>query len=335
MVWNWSARGELPADARGTVGASGGSVGAAAEAAQTKAWPRYEAEYLKRALMSDEYKYNTAGLDETQRSIYLEKIVEQYKSEADECLKAEFEQWLQGMHEANDTTKDQSYVNSDGKPVRRWVYQDESDLAGGYKVGQPRAGWKHTPWGRSQLTHVDGVREYLRATYEDAHKKDVQMQILAEHGPQNVNEAWMYFKHWVKGRPLSDAVCLPAPFEKVAQRSDFGPQAPPNFDKYEPQYQHDRQPDILARDENAQTAGVARPGEPDPPQVSEESAARLAEAKKVNAKVDALLSGYGWPEFPTTEPADQEAQRNDADKASADARRIDDMEGRQEPGLPC
>ena len=29
------------------------------------------------------------------------------------------------------------------------------------------------------------------------------MNLLAEHGPQNIEEAWMYFKHWVKGRPVS------------------------------------------------------------------------------------------------------------------------------------
>jgi hypothetical protein len=31
---------------------------------------------------------------------------------------------------------------------------------------------------------------------------DLQMNLLAEHGPQDLNQAWMYFKHWVKGRPV-------------------------------------------------------------------------------------------------------------------------------------
>ena len=37
------------------------------------------------------------------------------------------------------------------------------------------------------------------------------MNLLAEHGPQDLEQAWMYFKHWVKGRPLSDAVSLGTP----------------------------------------------------------------------------------------------------------------------------
>tara|TARA_B100000073_G_scaffold300289_1_gene266655 strand:+ start:4614 stop:5696 length:1083 start_codon:yes stop_codon:yes gene_type:complete len=334
MVWSWNARGDLPADARGTGTASGGAIGSASEAAQTKAWPRYEAEYLKRALLSDEYKFNTRGLDDVQKSIYLDKIVEQYKAEADECLKAEFEQWLQGMHEANDASKDQVYENCDGKPVRRWVYQDEADLNGGYKVGQPRAGWKHTPWGRAQLTHVHGVREYLRETAEAAHKKDVEMQLLAEHGPQNVKEAWMYFKHWVKGRPLSDAVCLPDHFEKIGQRSDFGPQPPGRMHDYDPQYQHDRQPDVLASDENAQTAGIALPGEPAKPLVSESASTRIAEAKTFNAKLEALLQGDGWPAFPQSDPRTKAAERADKDKAADDNRRLDAVESKQSP-FPC
>ena len=34
------------------------------------------------------------------------------------------------------------------------------------------------------------------------------MNLLAEYGPQNIDQAWAYFKHWVKGRPIAEATCL-------------------------------------------------------------------------------------------------------------------------------
>ena len=57
-------------------------MGSKAEAARKTAWPRYEAEYLKRALQSEQYKYGTEGLDEQQRSVYLEHIVANYRAES-------------------------------------------------------------------------------------------------------------------------------------------------------------------------------------------------------------------------------------------------------------
>eukprot|EP00966_Prymnesium_polylepis_P195271 4526384-Prymnesium_polylepis.1 len=62
------------------------------------------------------------------------------------------------------------------------------------------------------------------------------MNLLAEHGPQDLKSAWMYFKHWAKGRPVGPETCPTDPdreptgwtklvhdFDKppVGSRSDF------------------------------------------------------------------------------------------------------------------
>ena len=264
MTWGWTARGPLPVDSTAVGTTGGGNVGSATEAGKTQAWPRYEAEYLKRALTSERYKYDTEGLDPEQKAIYLDKDTAGYKDEADECLKAEFDQWLQGLHSANDPQQTQCYENAEGKPVRRWTQRtpESTDENGNSKVGLPRAGWKHTPWGRSSLTHLPGVREYLREQEERANDADLRMQILADYGPQNIDDAWKYFKHWVKGRPLSDAVALPARFKEAAPgtRSDFGMQQPDRMLAYDAEMP-DRQPQVYATDHNARQAAIAQPGQ--------------------------------------------------------------------------
>ena len=324
MTWGWDARGALPVDAIATGTTGGGSVGAASDSA-TKAWPRYEAEYLKRALQSERYKYDTEGLDEQQKSIYLDRVTEQYKTEADECLKAEFEQWLQGMHACNDPENDQTYGNAEGKPVRRWVSrsQESTDVSGHSKVGQARVGWKHTPWGRATLTGLPGVRDYLRTQKERANEEDLKMQLLAEYGPQNIDQSWMYFKHWVKGRPLSDAVALAPRFETIGQRSDYGNAMPDRMYDYDAE-QPDRQPGVLARDANAFEAGVAKPSEPP---VQETSVRENANYLSMRALRDALSGAVGQSaEATQREVAAEQKDVREAIDAHEEAR---DLESQQ------
>lgn len=316
MTWGWNARYDLPADGAGTGTTGGGSIGSYKEATQTKSWPRYEAEYLKRALTSEQYKYDTEGLDDAQKSVYLDRIVANYKAEADECLKAEFEQWLQGQHEANDTTREQLYENMDGKPVRRWVFRspESEDPEGGYKVGLARAGWRHTPWGRSTLVHLPGVREYLREQKQAAHDKDTQMQLLAEMGPQNLEQSFAYFKHWVKGRPMSDAVSLPSrfPTDEVTERT-IGHQLPSRMHQYDSE-PSDRQPGVYATDRNAQNAAVALPGERPTTTTTEREDRNVAETRDLRERMASLVRNYGFgdaPDLPTDEV------RNREDRAEA------------------
>lgn len=298
MTWGWNARFDLPADV-------GGSIGTASEAKQTHSWPRYEAEYLKRALMSERYKYGTEGLDEQQKQVYLDRVVGDYKQEADECLKREFEDWLQGKHDAN--LAEEVYENCEGKPVRRWVFRTQEDLEGGYKVGQARAGWKHTPWGRAGLTHLPGVRDYLFDETRDAHRKDVEMQMLAEYGPQNLDQAWMYFKHWVKGRPLSDAVCLDPIAPKPGVRSDYGNALPERMYQYDPD-PSDRQPGVVASDPNADDAAVAKPGSPNVLLTVDSEDANVQEMRALRMKMQDIVKGRAR-DPPYKPPHDDDAHR--------------------------
>lgn len=317
MTWGWDARGDLPADGSATGSTGGGSIGTLREAAKTQAWPRYEAEYLMRAIKSDRYKYDTEGLSDAEKSVYLDKVVANYKAEADECLKAEFEQWLQGQHEANDSSKEQLYENADGKPVRRWVFRspESQDDAGGYKVGQARAGWKHTPWGRASLVHLPGVREYLRSQKQSAHDKDTQMQLLAEFGPQNLEQCFQYFKHWVKGRPMSDAVCLPShfPTDEVVERAEFGHQPPNRMYAYDSE-PNDRQPGVRASDTGAAAAAIATPGKPPVTTTTETEDRNVEEARELRIRMEELSRTMGVGEQRDT-PAEEFRARDNAAEA--------------------
>jgi len=190
----------------------GGARGTPSEAARTHAWPSYEAEYLKRRLKTPhDSKYNGGTLEGNAEAVYLDKVTENYKSEADECLKAEFKDWLEGRHE--DNVYPSAYINEPGAPVRRYTYHTDIPIdANGKQLFAPgdpvRNGqWQPTWWGKDSLTHLPGVREFLRGERQAGWDSEFQMNMLAEHGPQNVKEAWQYFKHWVKKRPVSDADC--------------------------------------------------------------------------------------------------------------------------------
>ena len=210
MTWGWSPRGPMQAY-------QGGARGTPAEAAQTKAWPSYEAEYLKSRLQGvggkPSGKYNTGDLKDGAEAIYLDKVTEHFKDEADECLKSEFKDWLEGRHEVNRAP--QPYTNELGAPVRRYTYHTDIPLnSGGVEQKAPGdpmedGQWNPTWWGTDSLTHLPGVRDFLRGERKDGWENDFQMNMLAEHGPQDVEQAWQYFKHWVKKRPVSDSQCAP------------------------------------------------------------------------------------------------------------------------------
>ena len=199
MPWNWQGRGSTSTEL-------GGTRGSYEEAKIAHAWPNYEAEYLAKRLEEGGGKYakGPGGKAPTEIAsfVYYDKVTDDYKQEADECLKKEFNQWLAGEHPDND--KRTLYENAAGKPVRKAVYREK-----GEEPGQPlKNEWRPTHWGKAQLTHLPGVREYLREQSESAAKNEFAMNLLAEHGPQNLEEAWMYFKHWVKGRPVGPEICM-------------------------------------------------------------------------------------------------------------------------------
>ena len=107
-------------------------------------------------------------------------------------------------------------------------------------------GWRATRWGTKQLTNLDGVRDFLRAGKVAQDNAERDMNLLAERGPQDLNEAWMYFKHWVKRRPVSTCD------EKGPPGSNFK-----ELTSYQVQRMNGTGPsNWLSRDE---VAGVGRP----------------------------------------------------------------------------
>jgi hypothetical protein len=189
MTWGWAVKGD--------------NLGTPAESAVKAAWPDYNAEYLKDKLRQNERRFNSDGLTNQEKQVYLQEAVKGYEGDAEACLKHEFDQWLQGTHSENyeaENGKPESYYNNaygDPGPKRRHVFEGEVSAQMADDTG-----WQATRWGTKPLTHLAGVREYLREGKIKQDNAERDMNLLAEYGPQDLNEAWMYFKHWVKKRPV-------------------------------------------------------------------------------------------------------------------------------------
>ena len=195
MTWGWNVKGD--------------NLGTPAESAVKASWPDYNADFLRAQLAVGNRRYNPGTLTDVEKHVFLTEQVAGHKEDAEACLKAEFEQWLQGMHEENTKAERGGgfYTNEDGSggPKRRHVYDgvvstQMADDKGNGPNGH--TGWQATRWGTQQLTNLTGVRDFLRAGKIQKDNAERDMNILAEKGPQDLNEAWMYFKHWVKKRPV-------------------------------------------------------------------------------------------------------------------------------------
>jgi len=253
MPWNWQGRGATSTEL-------GGTRGSYEEAKIAHAWPNYEAEYLAKRLEEGGGKYakGPGGKAPTEIAnfVYYDKVTDDYKQEADECLKKEFNQWLVGEHPDNDERA--LYENAAGKPVRKAIYREK-----GEEPGQPlKNEWRPTHWGKAQLTHLPGVREYLREQKEISTKNEFAMNLLAEHGPQNLEEAWMYFKHWVKGRPVGPEICM-TPAGTPGYKSIAG-RIPPDNEKGEIisgyRYPQDRAPTPMEVSDAAENTATQQAG---------------------------------------------------------------------------
>ena len=218
MPWNWNERGPISVE-------YGGNVGTRNEANVAHAWNKYELEILDRKLRKHDRE--TGHLSVPEKLVYLDKAAANYKAEADECLKAEFEQWLQGLHIDNRYPERYDNTVRDGRAERKRIQATENPDE---YVGSRLDGWTPTWWGKAQLTHLPGVREYLREQKIRATEHELDMNLLAEFGPQNLEQAWQYFKHWVKKRPLTEAPCPEAfaddrgfgGMNNPVKRSNFG-----------------------------------------------------------------------------------------------------------------
>ena len=265
MTWGWDGRGSKSVE----LGGNRGSVG---EAYRSTTWPAYEAGYLKNRLMNanndpraeierpGEFsqnsafdKYNVSGLDPDVQTAYLDRVTANYKEEADEALKDEFTQWLQGNHSTLNNEK-LTYQPADNQRKRKFLFSKNTGRGGGSGIegvedaGAPMVGWHPTWWGKESLAHLDGVGDYLRGMKTRDNDHDFQMQLLAEFGPQNIDQAWAYFKHWVKGRPLSENEFSAASATNGGKRAPGANQEGDNFHKNDfgtPQEKADGEQDAL------------------------------------------------------------------------------------------
>jgi hypothetical protein len=184
----------------------GGPIGSLREAKTVASYPNYDAAYLAKrlgatnpnSLLTNRYDTAGAGLGNlVDELVYKQNAVKGYEAEAEECLKREFKDWLEGKH--IDNVVPHTHSNTAGGAVRRDMNGKQVD------------NWVPTWWGPNQLTYLPGVREYLREQAIRADKNSLDLNVLAHLGPQNLEEAWAYFKHWVKGRPVGPEVCLNKP----------------------------------------------------------------------------------------------------------------------------
>ena len=214
----------------------GGPIGSMADAKSDApmANPDYTAAYLAKRLSKnpdlgpqidkkiDRYRPDELipelQFDHAEKTAFLLNSTKDYEAEAEECLKKEFKDWLTGMHQ--DNAEPEVYDNGAGGMVRR-------DMR-----GEPLNGWHPTWWGTKQLTHLPGVREYLREDYSSQDKHSFDMNMLAQFGPSNLEEAWAYFKYWVKRRPVGPWKCLTGTrYDEPFERSGPFSMAPAQMDE--------------------------------------------------------------------------------------------------------
>jgi hypothetical protein len=210
----------------------GGPIGSLREAKKVESYPNYDAAYLAKRLgarnptVLERNRYNAPAANfasQTDELVYLQNATKGYEAEAEECLKKEFKDWLAGKH--MDNMYPQTYDNTRGGAIRRDMH------------GQQVDNWKPTWWGPHQLTYLPGVREYLREQAERADKNSLDLNVLAHLGPQNLEEAWAYFKHWVKARPVGPEECLnksPVPPNNVNLPFRAGPRHMQHDTQYHP-----------------------------------------------------------------------------------------------------
>ena len=156
----------------------------------------------------DHYNPEGLGLDAPKELAYLNQVTHDYKDRAAEVLQSEFKLWLQGRHPDNDEQEEYNNDAGDGRPKRRYFAVTTDEVREGHYAGQDKNDWISSPWGRTQLTHLHGVRDYLRADAIKADEESFKLNMLAEYGPQTLQDAWIYFKHWVKKRPIDDPLTL-------------------------------------------------------------------------------------------------------------------------------
>ena len=214
MPWGWAPRHESRAQSH-------------TEPSSTAPWKEHSALVLKRMLASNQGRFNTDGINGPAQAAYLQKQIQVgVREETEADLVHGFRAWLQGTHPENLKEGTDTYENKpDGRPHRRKM--------DGTRYDTEKTDWQSTPWGDAQLTHLPGVREWLRENAIATDKADLEMQLLAEYGPHDIESAWRYYKHWVLKRPISYP-------HAHAQRPEAGWHGPGMQGPYNPQGRNPR-----------------------------------------------------------------------------------------------
>ena len=157
---------------------------------------------LENLYLDKKYPYESLGEDEIKDTFAKEHLKErfkQYKEDADRELRCEFEDWLQGNHP--------EYNVADHEEKKREVMmlrENENDPLPSLDATEYR---QHTPWGNASLVHLPGVKDWL--ANEEKHRSNVEFNLarLMRYGPQNIEQAWVYFKYLVKNHRRGE-LCL-------------------------------------------------------------------------------------------------------------------------------
>ena len=122
-----------------------------------------------------------------------EKLADGLEAKLDAQLELEFKQWLNGVHPVN---------RSEAKDRRATVMDVIRDQGNNYNPAMdPHKNLRtftHTWWRTNDLKHLPGVRDYLTTDEQKVREEKLKLAKLAHFGPQNVEEAWAYFKTFVK-----------------------------------------------------------------------------------------------------------------------------------------
>lgn len=131
---------------------------------------------------------------------YTNEVLADYKQQADEQMKCDFEQWLIGQSEHNsDSTRSCSIMPLTKEQVNERLMATEENEPSQLCDPHQKIKVRHTPWGNAPLTHLPGVRDYLAKETTKRSEFEKRISELSMFGPQNVEDAWLYYKYLVRG----------------------------------------------------------------------------------------------------------------------------------------
>ena len=164
------------------------------------------------------------AMSEVQQAAQLRLMMKDFDKTSQITTQREFVDWLQGVSKFN--RYEYQYQNLPNQSKR--VYTNPGVLPNGEpnenRLGKEREGWNPTHWGTKQLTHLPGVRDFLRQLQRENAEETFAANMTADLGPTDINSAWDYFNTWVKGKKWTYAAAPKVPAQAYDQtfRSPVG-----------------------------------------------------------------------------------------------------------------